>query len=86
MQPLKIPLQESLGRQLFTDIPVAWMAWPPLPAGRDRDGTASRKLVAKSFKLCKLNFSYFLKFNYDVFKIKLYILFKVISSNKIRCH
>ena len=26
----------SLGRQLFTDIPVAWMALPPLPVGRDR--------------------------------------------------
>ena len=83
MKPLKIPFQESLGKQLFTDIAAAWVASPSLPVGRDhggRDGTASRKFVAKSFKLCKLNFSHFLKFNYDVFKIILYILFKVISS------
>ena len=33
MQPLKIPLQESLGRQwqLFTDILTAWVALPSLP-------------------------------------------------------
>ena len=38
MQPLKIPLQESLGRQwqLFTDIPTAWVALPSLPVGGDR--------------------------------------------------
>ena len=55
---------------------TAIVALTSLPVGRDRggrDGTASRKFVAKSFKLCKLNFSYFLKFNYDVLKIILYI-------------
>ena len=39
MQPLKIPLQESLEmavvEQLFTDIPTAWVALPSLPVGRD---------------------------------------------------
>ena len=30
MQPLKIPLRESLGRQQFTDIAVAWVALPSL--------------------------------------------------------
>ena len=44
--------------------------------------TEQRAENSKSFKLCKLNFSYFLKFDYDVFKIILYILFKAFLQNK----
>ena len=80
MQPLKIPFQESPGWQLFTGIPAAWVALPSLPAGKAAMAPRVEKIVAKSFKLNKLIFSYFNKFNYEV-----YILSKVIFSNNVRC-
>ena len=81
--PLKIPLQESPERAVVHRHPCGLGVFAIAASGqRSRCRHRSRKFVANSSNSANSIFWCFNKFNYDLFKIILYILFKVISSNK----
>ena len=90
MQPLKIPLQESLGRQQFTVIAAARVAVPPLPCGQRSRWLRwhhVQKIRGKSFKVCKFIFLIFHQNQLRCIQIYIvdFILRNFLEINKIRC-